>query len=175
MSKRKDKILAQVESTAAKVDRFVGEIDPPDLLILAGGFIAGTQGWTPLSAILKIAPEFNISKKLEDLKTKAAEKLPPEKANAVNMMADSMKIATFFNPIGIPVVSWGASEMEKELDKLPEFQESTKEEKDAMKQYLMASLCMGIVGMVEAYVITRPGTISGIGEIVKGIGEIIPG
>jgi len=175
MSKRKDKLLAQVETTTQKIDRFVGEIAPPDLLILAGGFVAGTQGWTPLSAILKVAPEFNISKKLESLKETAKQKLPPEKANAVNMMADSMGLASFFNPIAIPVVSWGSGEMERQLETLPDYQESTKEEKEAMKEYFMATLCMGIVGMVEAYVITRPGSIAGIGEIIKGIGEIIPG
>jgi len=33
----------------------------------------------------------------------------------------------------------------------------------------------GLVGMIEAYAITRPGTISGIGDIIKGVGELIPG
>jgi len=35
-------------------------------------------------------------------------------------------------------------------------------------------LALGLVGMIEAYTITRPGTIQNFGEILKGIGEIVP-
>lgn len=42
-------------------------------------------------------------------------------------------------------------------------------------ELLKIKTSLGLIGMIEAYAITRPGTVSGIGEIIKGVGEIIPG
>ena len=35
-------------------------------------------------------------------------------------------------------------------------------------------LALGAMGMVEAYALTRPGTLQSFGEILKGVGEIVP-
>lgn len=43
------------------------------------------------------------------------------------------------------------------------------------REILKVKLSLGLVGMIEAYSLSRPGTVAGIGEIVKGVGEIIPG
>jgi len=42
-------------------------------------------------------------------------------------------------------------------------------------ELLKIKTSMGLIGMIEAYAITRPGTIASIGEIIKGVGEIVPG
>lgn len=42
-------------------------------------------------------------------------------------------------------------------------------------ELLKIKTALGMVGMIEAYAITRPGTISGIGDIIKGLTSIIPG
>ena len=40
---------------------------------------------------------------------------------------------------------------------------------------LKARIIMGSMSAIAAYAITRPGFLMGVGEIVKGIGEIVPG
>jgi len=171
--KKKDK--EALNKIVGAADRLVADVQLPDLLILTGGFIAGTQGWTPLSAILKVAPEFNLSNKLQRVKELVQQKLPPEKRVAVNSFLD---LLGFTGSLGGPqqlVALWGSGQAIDELEKLPDYQKATEDEKDAMKQIVMTTICMGIVGMIEAYVITRPGKIAEIGEILKGIGEIVPG
>jgi len=156
-------------------DRFVGEVGLPDILILSGSFIAGTQGWTPLSAIIKVAPEFNFAMKAQEAKNVARAKLSPEQAQAVESGLDWMNIFSSLNPLARVSASAYASSVADELGKLPDYSAATPVQQKAMRDYYLQILCMGIVGMVEGYVISRPGTIAGIGEIIKGIGEMIPG
>jgi len=169
--KRKDTAKAITDT----LDRFVGEIPPADLLILTGGFIAGTQGYTPLTAMLKLAPELDYKVKLMDAKRTAASKLTPEQASGVNAFIDTLGIGAIGNPLGGLIAGWGADQITQQLESMPSYQKSSSSERVAMKEYFVATLSLGLAGMIEAYVITRPGSIAGVGEIIKGIGEIVPG
>lgn len=42
------------------------------------------------------------------------------------------------------------------------------------KILLQKKIALGMVGMIEAYAITRPGMLDSVGNILKGIGEIVP-
>lgn len=177
MAKRSSK-----DAIVNKLDALLADMPPADILVLAGGFLAGTMGYTPLSAILGAAGKGDISGNTEIRKAREAikGKLTEQEMNQANNYLNQLDfMAAFGSMFGNPVpgfaASWAASGVDMMADqKAPLTQEQLERQKDT-REYIKLSLVMGITGMIEAYVITRPGTIAGIGEIVKGIGEIVPG
>lgn len=170
-----------VGSTALEaVDRLVGEVPPTDLIIMTAGFFAGTQGYTPMSAIMKSldAGAFNTNNKLNDAREKAKARLSGNDLNAANTMISSLQIVDLLgvlNPMNKMVAGYGADELNRRLDTLavaPGPNEADR--KAAAKEYVLSTVALGCVGLIEAYAFTRPGTLAGIGEIVRGIGEIVP-
>lgn len=148
----------------ATLDRFVSEADPEDLALMSMGAFAGWHGYTPLTALINTAGagvDF-----LQDIKEKAkkgdsiAALEYGTAMGAINpMMGGPSTIAALLYPFFNP--SYGDN--------------IATSEKVEIKDAVVAHLCLACIGAIETYVITRPGTIAGIGEIVKGIGEIVPG
>jgi len=71
-----------------------------------------------------------------------------------------------------PTAGYGASTLTETINVISG---GDTEKQKNIRDYLLSTVAMGCIGMIEAYAITRPGTLAGVGEIVKGIGEIIPG
>lgn len=167
----------KLPSVVQTVDTLFQDIKGEDILIMAGGFIAGTQGYTPISALISIAGE-SPSAKIKSARDTAASKLSGgelAQANSFLGALDFINVVGAFLPsgfLGQQAAGYGASQLEEQINTMvPADPEKQKQVRD----YVMSTLAMGCVGMIEAYAYTRPGTLAGIGEIVKGIGEMIPG
>lgn len=152
------------------LDRFLGEIPPQDILILSMGFFAGTQGYTPLSALMKFSGDAPIDvDKIKDTQLKAA-------AGQANVSLNLLSLSPF--SAWAPVLLGEYPEslfMSIDEAKSGGLTDDEKAAIEARRQHLIATIALGCIGAIEAYAVTRPGTVQGVGEIVKGIGEMIPG
>lgn len=148
-----------IDDTVSRLDKLFAELPPQDALIMSMGFIAGWNGYTPLSAMLGLAGNGD---PLQWLKDKAA---------SGDVVAGYQ--SGFFTVPGIPVVGMVAGGITSLIDGLSG--NPSNEVSPEQNASLVVHISMGCIGAIEAYAITRPGTVQGIGEIVKGIGEIVPG
>lgn len=168
---------SKIDSAIQRMDVLFSDLPPQDLLIMAGGFIAGTQGFTPLSSLIRYGAE-SPSARIKEAKETAASKLSGDelaRANSFLGILDFNNTISAFLPLGWltqQVQGAGASQMTETINAIaggdPVKQKN-------VRDYLLSTVAMGCIGMIEAFALTRPGTMAGIGEIVKGIGEIIPG
>lgn len=159
MTAKKEK----TEEVIDRLDRFMSELAPADALIMSMGFYAGYNGYTPLTAIINQTGSGGYYQNLID------------RANRGDVAAGFQGGLMFGG--GLLGASLGAmySAFKGPIDALtgnPAVGEA--ERQDIIKGF-QAKIAMACMGAIEAYAITRPGTIQGIGEIVKGIGDIIPG
>lgn len=123
----------------------VEKMGAADAAIMTAGFIAGIQGYTPLTAIIKLGISEETKSAFED-----------------------MAVAIYLITGG--VFQWTTYLLgKKQSEKEKAGEEITATDK------AMAVLGMGCIGLIEAYAVTRPGFLAGVGEVIKGIGEIIPG
>ena len=139
-----------------KLDKLFAEVSPTDGLILTAGFIAGTKGYTPITAMINTATGL----------------ISGSSAGSLYGIDPVLKLEGTWAAglaLGLPglmgayLTAW---------QKPPE--QKTKEDKDIIDS-LGETIALGCIGMLEGYAITRPGTLAGVGEIVKGVGGIIPG
>jgi len=141
-------------SAVETLDKLFADVDPIDALILTAGFIAGTKGYTPISAMINVASGTSGA-------VGALYGIDPL------LKTELSYVASLFGGvpglIGSYFTLWAKPEEQK-----------TQEEKDIMVK-VGDTVAMGCIGMLEGYAVTRPGTIAGVGEIVKGVGAIIPG
>ena len=168
---------SKIDSVIQRMDVLFSDLPPQDLLIMAGGFIAGTQGFTPLSSLIRYGQE-TPSAHIREAKEAAASKLSGDElaqANAFLGILDFNNTISAFLPLGWltqQVQGAGAAQVTETINAIaggdPVKQKN-------VRDYLLSTVAMGCIGMIEAFALTRPGTMAGIGEIVKGIGEIIPG
>lgn len=173
------------KAIAPTLDRFLGELPPQDLIIMAAGFFAGTQGYTPMTALFKGFSSINYgssSEKIQQDREDAAKRLTGDQLQAVNNAYngfDWMNLLNSFNPLFGPanqaLGGMAQSEIANRVSRLPEIPQEDREKVEAAKAYIKATMALGCMGLIEAYTITRPGFIQGVGEVVKGVGEIIPG
>jgi hypothetical protein len=134
------------------VDELAKDMPRADAIILVLGMIAGSQGYTPLSALLGS----NITG-----------------SGTIQNKAANGAVQGFFSagPLaGVGLIVGGL------FGTIEGFVGSGDEPTDtATREAWQSKIAMAAIGAIEAYAITRPGTVAGIGEIVKGIGEIVPG
>jgi len=133
------------------VDELARDMPRADAVILVLGMIAGSQGYTPLSAILGM--DLTGSMKVQE---KAA-------SGAIQGMLSAGPL------VGVGLIVGG---LLGTIEGLTSGDEPTD---NATREAWQAKIAMAAIGAIEAYAVTRPGTVAGIGEIVKGVGEIIPG
>jgi MFS family permease len=133
------------------VDELAQDMPRADAVILVLGMIAGSQGYTPLSAIL--GADITGSMKVQE---KAS-------SGAIQGMLSAGPL------VGVGLIVGG---LIGTFEGLSSGDEPTD---NATREAWQAKIAMAAIGAIEAYAITRPGTVAGIGEIVKGVGEIIPG
>jgi len=134
----------QSDMSQKVLEKILEKIDPTDLAIMTIGAWLGYHGWTPLTSLINIAKD-----------------LPPIPQLDIGLfeLGKSPFPFAWQDPIGqlIRLISGG--------EKPPE--EATEEEKKKIhERYLAAG-----IGFLEAYALTRPGTLGGI---LQGIGEIAP-
>ena len=134
------------ERTTEILDRLLQEIKLEDLLIMSAGAIAGSQGYTPMSALIK-----GMSKGGQDTGV-----------DVIKKAASLYLFSQTFNPLFILVGFL-----------LPSSQNTAatdEEKKAAANAYALAA-----IGVIEAYAITRPGAIQGIADIVGSLAGVISG
>jgi len=156
---------------------FFADMDKEDLVIMVGGFVAGTQGYTVLSSLIKFGGD-SPSAKIRQARDDAAMNLSAielDQANNFINVLDVLNTIGSFLPSGVltqQTAGYGAQGV-SEIATSIGGTDPTKV-KNA-RDYLISTIALGFVGMIESYALTRPGTIAGLGEIVQGIGQIIPG
>ncbi len=127
------------------------KVPATDYIIMTAGFIAGTQGYTPLTKLMSIFGSATGGS-----------------GNwwNVDTSKDDWLVTMLFGPPGQRGVIGNTL--------FPGSPESAKQFVD-----LRNMMAMGAVGLIEAYAITRPGAFAAIGQtvagIIHGIGEIVPG
>lgn len=155
------------------LDKLVADMKPEDLLIMSMGAFAGSRGYTPLTALFSVGG-LSVGS-VSDLKAKA------DKGDVVA----GFQVGFGGSPLGmftgaIPLVGLisglnSAAQVASKgsgPDVTPEMSSS---DKNIVVEAIYSKIALACIGAIEAYTITRPGTLAGVGEIVKGIGEIVPG
>lgn len=161
-----------VDRTVKYLDDLMAEMPPTDLMVMMLGAVAGYNGYTPMSAVINVGSGLgDINKGLK------------EKADKGDVIAGYAYGATN-SPFGVlggasPLITFiygslGAAQA-AQAGTTPETVNLPVDQRKELAQAIMAKAALAAIGAIEAYAITRPGTIAGIGEIVKGIGEIVPG
>jgi len=132
------------QSDSSIINKLAEKLDPTDLMIMTVGAWLGYHGWTPITSLINIAK--GVIPSVESINY------------GIGMGLSPIPFA-WQDPIGqfIGLLTGG---------KKPDEETSEEEKKDIHDRYLLAG-----VGMIEAYALTRPGT---IGSILQGIGEIVP-
>lgn len=133
------------EKAAEILDRLLQEIKLEDLLIMSAGAVAGSQGYTPMSALIKGMSEGGQDTGVDKIKEAASAYL----------------FTQTFNPLFLLVGFLLPGNKEPISDD---------EKKAQVNQYALAA-----IGMIEAYAITRPGAIQGIADIVGSLAGVISG
>lgn len=134
------------DRTAEILDRLLQEIKLEDLMIMAAGALAGSQGYTPMSAMIKGMSEGGQDTGAGGIKDKLVG--PP-----VNpLLGLPGLVIAFFLSGGVLGV------------------DPTGDEPQKANSYALAA-----IGMIEAYAITRPGAIQGIADIIGSIAGVIKG
>lgn len=142
------------------IDKMLEKLPAEDAIIFTCGFYAGYHGYTPITALMKGA-----GAGVADLQAKAAK----------GDLAAGLQLGMGFGGLGMSLgVMYAAfsGPINKLLNSNVDMPESSRADIIAGFEAKIALAC---VGAVEAYALTRPGTIAGIGQIVQGIGAIIPG
>lgn len=138
--------ISQAQEKASEIlDRLLQEIKLEDLLVMSAGAIAGSQGYTPMSALIKGMSEGGQDTGVDKIKTAASAILFTQTFNPLFLLVGFL----------LPNSGSGAT---------PE------EQKAQANQYALAA-----IGMIEAYAITRPGAIQGIADIVGSLAGVISG
>lgn len=141
------------EALVRTIDRFVGEIPASDLVIMAAGAFAGSQGYTPITSMMKAfgGASLEIGTLAERM-----QKDPTWLASGVVM------------PLPTLVASW-----------LLGNEGTTEEARYQQQDQFKAMLALSAVGLIEAYTMTRPGTLPALtklaGDLAIAAGEIVPG
>jgi len=137
------------------LDKLFAEVNATDAIIMTAGAIAGMKGYTPLSAMINIG------------KGVATGTATGSLYNIDPLLKSALTYGTAF--AGVPgIIGAYFTLWSKPAE------QQTQEEKDQLAVF-GDTIAMGMIGLIEAYAVTRPGTVAGVGEIVKGIGGIVPG
>jgi hypothetical protein len=140
------------------MDRLLAEIKLEDLLIMSAGALAGSQGYTPLSALIKGMSGGQAAETGVDPLKLAVAAFGPGIGLAYNW-------PLLLGPLG-PFIGLAVGQFVK-ADGTP----PTETEKEAITK----TMALASVGMIEAYAITRPGAIQGIADLVGSIAGVIQG
>jgi len=151
MTKYKSNKIDFVDS----LDKLFAEVNPTDALILTAGAIAGMKGYTPISAMINSA-----SGLAEGKAAGALYGIDPVLKGALTYGAAFAGLPGIF---GSYFTMWTKPKEDMTVEEKSEWERSGD------------LIALAAIGMIEAYAITRPGVVQGIGEIAKGIGEMIPG
>jgi hypothetical protein len=138
-------VKKSTEKAAEVLDRLLQEIKLEDLLIMSAGAVAGSQGYTPMSALIKGMSEGGQDTGVDKIKEYASLYL----------------YSQTFNPLFLLVGFLLPTNKEEMTDS---------EKKAQVNAYALAA-----IGMIEAYAITRPGAIQGIADIVGSLAGVISG
>jgi len=148
----------RAEQMSKLLDRLFQEIKLEDLLIMSAGALAGSQGYTPLSAMIKSMNDgAGKDTGVDPLKTAMAA-FAPGVGLAYNW-------PLLLGPLG-PFIGIAVGNFVKKDGTEPT---------DAEKQQITQTMALAAVGMIEAYAITRPGAIQGIADIVGSIAGVVKG
>lgn len=133
------------EAQRENLIHYLNGIPPADAAIMTAGALAGTQGYTPMTMLLKglsgDASAFNVYEKI--------------------MQA---------TPLGFNV---RAAEMIADIIMGKGSQNATASPAGASYDALMKTLALGSIGMIEAYTISRPGALAAtLNMIQTGIGQV---
>jgi len=139
------RITKSQEKAAEIVDRLLQEIKLEDLLIMSAGAVAGSQGYTPMSALIKGMSEGGQDTGVDVIKQAASAYLFTQTLNP------------FFLLVGFL---------------LPGQEQPMNDEEKKAK---VNAFALAAIGMIEAYAITRPGAIQGIADIVGSLAGVISG
>lgn len=141
---------------------------PEDLLIMSMGFFAGTQGYTPMTMLLKGFGGDKLSEQVD--------RMHNAKLKAVTQSVDQLRGINSFLPMGA-ISNWlfgYAEEQAVSLDQqlysnTPLTADQLKEQTEAYK----ATLALGCVGAIESFMITRPGALASVINLAQtGISQI---
>lgn len=122
-----------------------------DLMILGLGFLAGTQGYTPVTSIMKLSPGW-----------KNETQNSPQNSRDRAMDTIMTTLSTGPGPISF----WRI--LNYKAPSAPEEEKKT----ELTLEYLAATSACGAMGAIEAYAVTRPGFVTGM---ANALGQIIPG
>ncbi len=175
---------------------------PDEFLVLGLGFFVGYEGYDVMAHFMSGLSILNTPQSPEDILARAAMGLPG--LLMPQSLVDVSKVVVFpwlgpiekLKEIGDPAAALqkyisgytaSSGSMMGAVAKNIAGQANTQgittdEDKTDMEKLLAAwghdvkaRLLLGALGALTAYMVTRPGFFSGIGEIVKGVGEIVPG
>jgi len=144
------RISKSQEKAAEILDRLLQEIKLEDLMIMSAGAIAGSQGYTPMSALIK------------GMSTKSGIAGQDTGVEHIKEAASAYLFTQTFNPLFILVGFLLPSGQQEPIN--------DEEKKAQVNQWALAA-----IGMIEAYAITRPGAIQGIADIVGSLAGVISG
>lgn len=143
--------------------------DPKSYIALGLGFYIGYEGYDVLKWFMSNMRILRVDADAADVATSAALGV----ASFVPGAVDVGKIVLFPWLSGLQVLFGAATEAEAAAA-----QETPDDKKtDAEKKWaeVKARLLLGSFGALTAMMLTQPGFLGGVGEIIKGIGEIVPG
>lgn len=155
--------------------------EPQEFIILGLGFFIGYEGYDVLDPFLK-----GIHAKMKSPADAATIALLGPLSLALPKQAIDIAKVAVFPWFGALEAFWNAN---IDLSQVPFKQKQRTDEEirtdpnksDGQKAVEIwahdqkARILLGAMGAIAAYAITRPGFFAGIGEIVKGIGETVPG
>lgn len=149
-AQRKPRSKAEKDTITEKIDALLAEIPVPDLLIMAAGAYAGSRGYTPMTSLIGGKAGEQIAGLLESMRAHQ----------------DAMKWTMPFLAFGpLPLL------MAILFPVTPESPPEDVEEKKAAEDIL----ALACIGMIEAYMMTRPGVLPALieaaGQAVQGLGK----
>lgn len=155
--------MEKLDSVVNTIDKLMSDLPPQDFTIMSLGAFAGWHGYTPLTALINAGG--SAVSGVDNLAQRASQ------GDIVAGFETGMLTGGVLGgSIGAMFAAFSGA-----YNGIVGNQDIKKEDKKTILDGLVAHMALACVGSIEAYAITRPGAIAGIGEIVKGIGEIIPG
>lgn len=144
----------QSSMTERILEKILEKIDPVDIIILSTGFWLGLRGWTPITALINYFTGLKLDSLGVEYKTYVEtngqkQKLPLP-VRQPGLIDEIMKLFGVKDPTAF------------DFDKKQTIPTSPSETKFEQEEIIMK----GMIGMLEAYAITRPGFLTGIGEII---------
>lgn len=166
------KLSKEGKGMVSNMDKLFADVPVIDATILILGFYAGYNGMTPMTAIMGWLPGFSKQKTIVSSGSTISDPFGFQGVRDTQLNVE--RLSQIPGGVGIPII----------VPKKPE--NMTDQEVKDEKLFDSYRICLGCCGAIEAYMITRPGSLGAItglvgtmavaaAEAIKGIGAIVPG